>query len=114
MVCADRRDTGTVSGFWIASYLRLSRPGHAGAMTHKARIKIAAGVTALFLAGICAAGLAVRDGRPQAATAAKPSTAPTSKSESGEDKGVAGVLEGVLAAARGDDDSNESERDDDE
>ena len=37
-------------------------------MTDKARIRIAAGVTALFLAGICAAGLAVRDGQPQAAT----------------------------------------------
>jgi len=37
-------------------------------MTNKARIKIAAGVTALFLAGICAAGLAVRDGQPQAPT----------------------------------------------
>ena len=46
-------------------------------MTDRARIKIAAIVTALFLAGICAAGLAVRDGQPQAAaTAPAASTAP--------------------------------------
>jgi hypothetical protein len=38
-------------------------------MTDKARIKIAAAVTALFLAGISAAGLATRDHQPQPATA---------------------------------------------
>jgi hypothetical protein len=36
-------------------------------MAHKTRIKIAAAVTALFLAGISAAGLAVRNGDSQAA-----------------------------------------------
>ena len=36
-------------------------------MAHKTRIKIAAAVTALFLAGISAAGLAARSGEPQAA-----------------------------------------------
>ena len=74
-------------------------------MTDKARIKIAAIVTALFLAGICAAGLAVRDGQPQAAaTAAAPATAPDAaagESTSGEDRSVAAILEGVLAAVSG-------------
>jgi len=74
-------------------------------MTDKARIKIAAIVTALFLAGICAAGLAVRDGQPQAAaTATAPSTAPDAaagESTSGEDRSVAAILEGVLAAVSG-------------
>jgi hypothetical protein len=36
-------------------------------MAHNTRIKIAAAVTALFLAGISAAGLAVRNGDSQAA-----------------------------------------------
>lgn len=45
-------------------------------MTDKARIRISAAVTALFLAGISAAGLAARDHQPQAATtAAAPSVA---------------------------------------
>jgi hypothetical protein len=47
-------------------------------MTDKTRIKIAAAVTALFLAGISAAGLAARDDQPQAAaTATAQPTAPT-------------------------------------
>jgi hypothetical protein len=45
-------------------------------MTDKTRIKIAAAVTALFLAGISAAGLAARDDQPQATATAQP-TAPT-------------------------------------
>ena len=90
-------------------------------MTDKTRIRIAAGVTALFLAGICAAGLAVRDGQPQAATVAPaPSTAPApaaaaDEPASGEDQGVAAILDSVLAVVSGegrdDDDGNESERD---
>jgi hypothetical protein len=140
MVCADRRGTGTVSGFWIAAYLRLGRPSQAGAMTDKARIKIAAGVTALFLAGISTAGLAVRGNEPQAATtAAAPPSAPTEapgQPAAGDDRGVAAILQAALAAAsgedrdaaavidavlaaasseaHGDDDGNESEHDDDE
>ena len=77
-------------------------------MTNKARIKIAAGVTALFLAGICAAGLAVRDGQPQApTTVTAPSVAtPAPKAEAdnaapGEDRGVAAALDAVVAAASG-------------
>ena len=77
-------------------------------MTDKARIKIAAGVTALLLAGICAAGLAVRDGQPQAATTAvAPSgetpapNAEADNSASGEDRGVGAVLEAAIAAASG-------------
>jgi hypothetical protein len=42
-------------------------------MTDRARIRIAAAVTALFLAGVSAAGLASRDHRPRAVT---PATAP--------------------------------------
>ena len=102
------RGAGTVSGFWIASYLRLDRPSQAEAMTDKARIKIAAAVTALFLAGISAAGLAVRDDQPQAATtAAAPSSetpapnAAANQPSSGEDRGVAAVLQAGLAAASG-------------
>ena len=108
-------------------------------MTDKARIKIAAGVTALLLAGICAAGLAIRDDQPQAAaTAAAPAgetpapNAEADNSASGEDQDVAAVLQAAIAAAsgedrdvaavldaalaavagevRGDDDGNESER----
>lgn len=42
-------------------------------MTDKTRIRIGVGVTALFLAGLSAAGLAARDGQPAAAaTAAQP------------------------------------------
>jgi len=96
-------------------------------MTDKARIRIAAGVTALFLAGICAAGLAVRDGRPQpATTAAAPSIerpapdAADDGSASGEDRGVAAVVAAVVDAVSGEghDDGDESghdeEREDDE
>ena len=43
-------------------------------MTDKTRIKIAAAITALLLAGISAAGLAARDEQPQAA--ATPTTQP--------------------------------------
>jgi hypothetical protein len=46
-------------------------------MAHKTRIKIAAAVTALFLAGISAAGLATRNGEPQAASGSP--TAPAAK-----------------------------------
>jgi hypothetical protein len=45
-------------------------------MTDKARIRIAAAVTALFLAGMSAAGLAARDHQPHGAvTAATPTRA---------------------------------------
>jgi len=40
-------------------------------MTDKTRIKIAAGITALFLAAISAAGLAARTDEPEAAAAAE-------------------------------------------
>ena len=43
-------------------------------MTDKARIKIAAAVTALFLAGMSAAGLAARDHQPRAAATAAAAT----------------------------------------
>ena len=77
-------------------------------MTNKARIKIAAGVTALFLAGICAAGLAVRDGQPQAPTtvtapsvATPAPNAEADKATSGEGRDVAAALEAVVAVASG-------------
>jgi hypothetical protein len=44
-------------------------------MSDQARIKIAAAVTALFLAGISAAGLAFSDDSPRAANVAAPATA---------------------------------------
>ncbi|HET8756176.1 MAG TPA: hypothetical protein VFM58_09205 [Solirubrobacteraceae bacterium] len=47
-------------------------------MTDQARIKIAAAVTALFLAGISAAGLAAHGGQPQPATTA---TAPSAAAQ---------------------------------
>ena len=64
-------------------------------MTDKVRVKIAAAVIALFLAGISAAGLAARDHQPRAAaTATAPSMAtPTPNAAAGGS-----------AAARGDDD----------
>ena len=77
-------------------------------MTDGARIKIAASVTALFLAGISAAGLAAGDDLPQNATTAitTPSgPAATDGSASGEPRGdeerydaegYAGILEKVL------------------
>ena len=43
-------------------------------MTDKARIKIAAAVTALFLAGMSAAGLVARDHQPRTAAAAATQT----------------------------------------
>jgi hypothetical protein len=63
-------------------------------MADKVRIKIAAAVTALFLAGISVAGLAVRDDHPPAATAA---TAPA-------------IAAPATARARGDDNRYEAER----
>jgi len=79
-------------------------------MTDKARIKIAAGVTALFLAGICAAGIAVRGGLPWAArtadarSVATPApTAGADASASGEDRSVFALVEAALAAASGED-----------
>jgi hypothetical protein len=73
-------------------------------MTNKARIKIAAGVTALFLAGVCAAGLAVRDGQPQeptTATARSVATPEPAATPAGGDRGVASVLGAAVAAATG-------------
>jgi hypothetical protein len=60
-------------------------------MTDKARIRIAATVTALFLAGVSAAGLVAHDHRPQSAVPAGTAsiTAPSAN---------------ATAAARGDDD----------
>src|SRR6185436_1440046 len=104
MVWAERPAPGRVSGFWIVSYLRLDRRSQAEAMTNKARIKIAAGVTALFLAGVCAAGLAVRDGQPQeptTATARSVATPEPAATPAGGDRGVASVLGAAVAAATG-------------
>jgi hypothetical protein len=60
-------------------------------MTDKARIRIAASVTALFLAGISAAGLVAHDHRPQSAA---PATAAS----------IATPSANTTTAARGDDD----------
>ena len=61
-------------------------------------------MTALFLAGICAAGLAVRGGQPEAATTAGvPSVAEPAPpaAASAEDRGVSAIVEAALAAASG-------------
>ena len=58
-------------------------------MTDKARIRIAAAVTALFLAGVSAAGLVAHDHRPQSAA---PATAAS----------IAPPSANATAAARGD------------
>ena len=69
-------------------------------MSDKARIRIAAAVTALFLAGISAAGLAARDHQPPAAaTAAAPAIATSTPN----------ATAGDAAAARGDDDRYDAE-----
>jgi hypothetical protein len=103
MVCADRPRTLAVSGFWNTSYLRLAGTGHAEAMTNRTRITLAAAVTALFLVGISAAGLAVRDGQPQAATTADVATATADKPGPREDHDVSAVVDAALAAASGKD-----------
>ena len=60
-------------------------------MTDKARIRIAAAVTALFLAGISAAGLAAHDRQPlpskatPAASIATPSANATTAARGGDD-----------------------------
>lgn len=59
-------------------------------MTHRVRIWIAAGVTALFLAAISLAGIAIRDSQPRAATAGPPAAAASDDT---------GVLDTVLAEA---------------
>ena len=71
-------------------------------MTNTARIMIAAGVTALFLAGICVAGLAVRGGQPgPASTANAPSVAAPEPpaATSGDDGDVSALLDAAIAAA---------------
>jgi hypothetical protein len=75
-------------------------------MTDKARFKIAAAVTALFLVGISAAGLAARDDRPQAATTATTPSIATPTRTAAADVSASGE-------ARGDDDSY-GEMEDDE
>ena len=75
-------------------------------MTDKTRIKIAAGVTALFLGGLCAAGVAVRGGEQRAVTSADTASsatpAPTTAASS-EDNGVSAVIDAAIAAASGKD-----------
>jgi hypothetical protein len=84
-------------------------------MTDKSRIKIAATITALFLAGISAAGLAARDVEPQRAQASvaaptaqqtptavqAPNAAPATESSTYDDDGY-------------DDDREADDREDDE
>src|SRR3954469_851229 len=73
------------------------------AMTDKARIRIAAAVTALFLAGISAAGLAARDHPPQAAaTGTLPSVATPSATAAADGS--------ALGEFRGDDERYDAER----
>lgn len=93
-------------------------------MTDKSRIKIAATITALFLAGISAAGLAARNDEPQASRASvaaptaqqtptavqAPSAAPATESAPYEDDGYDDESYDV---ERYDDESHEGEHEDD-
>src|SRR3954468_16453806 len=112
MLRANPSGAGTVSGFWIASYLRLDRPPQPVAMTDQARTKLAAGATALFVAGVGAAGLAVRDAQPQTPTAAPaPSVStPVAEAPTRQDDDGAGAVLGALvddaAGALGHDDDD--------
>ncbi len=63
------RATARVRSFWIGPYLSPTCAGHGYSVTDRARIRIAAGATALFLAVMSVAGLAARDHRPHAAAA---------------------------------------------
>lgn len=60
MLCADPPAAGVVSGFWIASYLGLDRPGQAGAMRSRRTI-IAGLAAALAITAVPAAQATVRD-----------------------------------------------------
>ena len=83
-------------------------------MTDKTRIKIAAAVTALFLAGISAAGLAARDDQPQAAatTTARPA-APTPAPTAALDRSAAAGERGNQEGYEADDEPYEEHEDDD-
>jgi hypothetical protein len=70
-------------------------------MTDKVRIRIAAAVTALFLAGISFAGLAARDDRPVPATTTPVATTPAP---------AATISDSVPVARRSDDRSESDER----
>jgi hypothetical protein len=84
-------------------------------MTDKTRIKIAAAVTALFLAGLSAAGLAARNDAPQAAigSAAAPTAqqTPTSLEAPGA---VPDTEPSTYEGESYDDDGYEAERGDDD
>lgn len=100
MLCADSHGAPIVNGFWIASYLRLDPPRDGGVMTDRARIRIAAAVTTLFLAAISAAGLAVRDDHRQATTAPATSIATPARTAATD----------TINNTRGDDDRDEPGR----
>jgi hypothetical protein len=79
-------------------------------MTDKTRLRIGAGVTVVFLAGLSAAGLAARDGQPAgAATSARttasvpaPDGPATGKPESdGAEDAERGALDAALSALAG-------------
>ena len=78
-------------------------------MTHNTRIKIAAAVTALFLAGISAAGLAARDEQPQAAATPAAQPAPATQPPT-----AAPTSAGPAYDDQRDDDERYEENEDDE
>ena len=82
-------------------------------MTDKTRIKIAAVVTALFLAGISAAGLAAGHDQPQAAatTTAQPS-ASTPATAAGLDQSAPTEERGSDEGHEADDESSKEQEDD--
>lgn len=78
-------------------------------MTDKTRIKIAAAITALFLAGISAAGVAARDDQPQAAATPTTQPAPATQTPTATPGGA-----GLTYDDQRDDDERSEEREDDE
>ena len=70
-------------------------------MTDKVRIRIAAGVTAIFLAAISAAGLAVRHDSAQSGAAGPPVALPTTPDA------AAGSAQPVLSSRYDDEDEDE-------
>ena len=88
------RATARVRSFWIAPYLSPTCAGHGYLVTDRTRIRIAAAVTALFLAVLSAAGLAARDHRPQATAAQSAQPAATAAPVATPDVRIFGGDEG--------------------
>ena len=94
MLGRRRRDNARVRSFWIGPYLVHTGAGHGYSVTDRARIRIAAAVTALFLAVLSAAGLAARDHSPQATASQSAQPAATASPVATPDVRIFGEEEG--------------------